>query len=146
MCPGEHSPRLPEPELGAPLAGAETAPAAMELHRERVAELVEAMVHRRGGLIPQVPSEAGWVQKGLHPTRPEPPVHRGHSARPRRRRERRRRHRGCGEKWRRGGVWRAVLGRRVRRMFPCCLIHHFSPLITAIRREHYQCEITLSIT
>jgi len=41
-------------------------------------------------------------------------------------------HRGCGEKWRRGGVWRAVPGRRVRRMLQRCFD---SPLLPTDHRD-----------
>ena len=114
--------------------GAKAAAAAVKLDRQAVAKLVEAMVERRGGPHREVAREPR-AQNRLRPMDLKPVVRQGHSARPRRRHRLRRRHRGCGEKWRRGGVWRAVLGRRVRRMLPCCWVHHFSPLITAIRRE-----------
>src|SRR2546422_9836119 len=51
------------------------------------------------------------------------------------------RHRGCGEKWRRGGVWRALPGRRVRRMVRCL---PDSPLLPTDHRDSPQ-TVTTSV-
>jgi hypothetical protein len=56
MSPGEHSSGLPELADGPLLAGAEPTAAAVELQWERVAKLVEAVVHGDGAET-QIPRE-----------------------------------------------------------------------------------------
>src|SRR5207245_11080054 len=83
LRPGEHSSGLPDLEEGALLAGAKTTSAAVELHRQGVAQLVEPVVYGRVGAEPHVPSELRWVVKRLHAVDPKPAVHLCHSERPR---------------------------------------------------------------
>jgi hypothetical protein len=95
MRSSEHSSRLPETESAAFVAGAQAAAAAVELERQAVALLVEAVVEGEVVLPIAAAGRSGVEEVYCVPYLDV----------------------GC-------DVW-----------FHVCRVHHFSPLITAIRRR-----------